>query len=39
MSLLRWYNPVVIRLALLAAAIALSVATGGGVTLAGDDWG
>ena len=37
MTLLRWYNPVVARLALLVLAVAFSLATGHGLVLAGDE--
>lgn len=36
-SLLRWYNPLVVRLGLLAFSLAVSLATGNGVVFAGDD--
>lgn len=39
MSLLRWYNPMVIRLALMAISVAISIASGGGIVAAdGEDW-
>ena len=39
MSLLRWYNPMMVRIALLALSVAISLATGNGIVLAEDDAG
>ena len=39
MSLLRWYNPTLVRLALLAISVTISIATGGHVVSAdGESW-
>ena len=37
--LTRWYHPTVVRVALLAVSVAISLAAGHGIALAGDDAG
>lgn len=37
--LVQWYNPRLLRLALFAIGIAISLATGGGLALAGEEDG
>lgn len=39
MTLLRWYNPWLVRLAVLAVGLAIGLATGNGIALADDDTG
>lgn len=38
-TLLRWYNPMAVRLALVVLSLAISFATGSGVVFADDDGG